>query len=371
MRLNIAPKLFIGFLVIIFTNVFFFVIITKLDDLNSIANILKRQNEIKNDLARIKTQHNVQGLMAYSYEKVGKLESVDNFRQVNKDIIGLIDTFSVRADSIYLLDSLITQKNNFDRVSSKPLVSLMDVSHNLRTYNAVYNNMFDSLVQTQSVNPSDKRAEVLKTVLGDIDKKLTVEIEGAQSSIIGQTDAHIREIQDRVSNVKQVTMTILAAMAAFSIIFALFFSRAITNSMRRLKESASTIGKGNFDFNVSGYPHDEIGELATAFHDMANDLKNAQEELVKSKRLAAIGEIVASVNHEINNPLMIISGNAQFLEMSMEGYPDEMKERVRAILDETERISLVTRKLREIRNPVIENYTASGEQMINLEKSTL
>ena len=103
---------------------------------------------------------------------------------------------------------------------------------------------------------------------------------------------------------------------------------------------------------------------------MAYDLKNAQEELVRSKRLAAIGEVVASINHEINNPLMIISGNAQFLEMSMDGYPDELRDRVRAIIEETDRISRVTRKLREIRKPIVEDYTSSGEQMINIDKSS-
>jgi len=46
-----------------------------------------------------------------------------------------------------------------------------------------------------------------------------------------------------------------------------------------------------------------------------------------------------------------------------------MKERVKVILEETERISNVTRKLREIRNPIVEEYTSSGEQMINLDKS--
>ena len=140
--------------------------------------------------------------------------------------------------------------------------------------------------------------------------------------------------------------------------------------MRRLKESAAVIGKGNFNFDASGYPNDEIGDLASAFFVMATDLKNAQDELMKSRRLAAIGEVVASVNHEINNPLMIISGNAQFLEMSMNNFPPEMKDRVRIILEETDRISRVTKKLREIKNPVVEDYTSSGEQMINLEKST-
>jgi len=56
--------------------------------------------------------------------------------------------------------------------------------------------------------------------------------------------------------------------------------------------------------------------------------------------------------------------------MSMKEYPDDMKERVKVILEETERISSVTKKLREIRNPVVEEYTSSGEQMIDLDRSS-
>jgi hypothetical protein len=52
------------------------------------------------------------------------------------------------------------------------------------------------------------------------------------------------------------------------------------------------------------------------------------------------------------------------------GITEDTKERIRAILEETERISQVTRKLRDIKNPVVEDYTSSGEQMINLDKST-
>ncbi|HAJ78531.1 MAG TPA: hypothetical protein DCO75_02065, partial [Fibrobacteres bacterium] len=50
-------------------------------------------------------------------------------------------------------------------------------------------------------------------------------------------------------------------------------------------------------------------------------------------------------------------------------YPEKTNELIQKILEETERISRVTKKLREIKNPVVEDYTASGEQMINLDKS--
>ena len=195
-------------------------------------------------------------------------------------------------------------------------------------------------------------------------------IDSVENNIEQRTNVHIKDVEIQVKNVQNITWIIIIGVTLFGSIFALFFSRHITIALRRLKESASTIGKGDFDVAPTGYPNDEIGDLATAFFEMAVDLKNTQDELIKSKRLAAIGEVVASVNHEINNPLMIISGNAQFLEMTMEGYPPEMLERVRTILEETERISKVTRKLREIKNPVVEDYTSSGEQMINLDKSS-
>ncbi|MCX7725707.1 MAG: HAMP domain-containing protein, partial [Chitinispirillaceae bacterium] len=190
-----------------------------------------------------------------------------------------------------------------------------------------------------------------------------------ESIVDFQTNQYIKEVELRIKGVKEMTIYIIVGVTVTAMIFGLWFSTYITNSLRRLKSAAATIGRGDFNVDPHGYPNDEIGDLASAFFQMSIDLKNAQESLIRSKRLAAIGEIVASVNHEINNPLMIISGNAQFLKMMMTNYPQEMQERVQTILEEAERISRVTKKLREIKNPIVEDYTSSGEQMINLDKS--
>ena len=233
--------------------------------------------------------------------------------------------------------------------------------------------MFDSVVQSKSspVTPVPKRkVDVWREIREDASTKLTRVVDSAETVIDYQTDQRIKEIGLKVSNVQSMTIYILIGVTISALVFGLWFSTYITNSLRRLTVSAGNIGKGDFDVDPHGYPGDEIGDLASAFFQMSIDLKNAQEALVRSKRLAAIGEVVASVNHEINNPLMIISGNAQFLQMTMNDYPEEMRERVHTILEETERISRVTRKLREIENPVVEDYTSSGEQMINLDKSS-
>lgn len=367
MRIRIAVKLFIGFLVVIFLNVFFFVIVSKIENVNIITRILKKQNEIKNDILRLKTLHRIQGPSIISYEKIRHPQSVLNFQETQQKIIAVFDSICIKYDSIYDIDSALIQQTSYNQNCSVPLQPLRMILDTISIFNNIYSNMFDSIVQKK---PSGNKKTVWRNLLNDADNRISLALDSAEAIIDQQTNLRIKDVELRVNNIKQITIAIIAGVTLFAIIFAFFFSQSVTNALRRLKESASTIGRGDFNVAPSGYPNDEIGDLATAFFEMAIDLKNTQEDLIKSKRLAAIGEVVASVNHEINNPLMIISGNAQFLEMTMEGYPKEMLERIHTILEETERISKVTRKLREIKNPVVEDYTSSGEQMINLDKSS-
>ncbi|HEX3019109.1 MAG TPA: histidine kinase dimerization/phospho-acceptor domain-containing protein [Chitinispirillaceae bacterium] len=368
MRISIGPKLFIGFLVVIFLNVFFFVIVSKMENVNTITRILKKQNEIKNDILRLKTLHRIQGPSIISYEKIGHPQSVHNFQQTQQKIISVFDSICLKYDSIINIDSALIQQTIHNQNYPGPLQPLKMFLDTINVFNKIYSNMFDSIVMGKP--NGNKKLSIWRNLLNDADNRISSAMDSAEIFIEQQTNLRIKDVESRVNNIKQMTLLIIAGVTLFAIIFAYIFSQHITNALRRLKESASTIGRGDFNVAPSGYPNDEIGDLATAFFEMAIDLKNTQEDLIKSKRLAAIGEVVASVNHEINNPLMIISGNAQFLEMTMEGYPKEMLERIKTILEETERISKVTRKLREIKNPVVEDYTSSGEQMINLDKSS-
>ncbi|MBN1576262.1 MAG: HAMP domain-containing protein [Chitinispirillaceae bacterium] len=369
MRITIAPKLFFGFVVIIVLNVFFIVIVSNLENVNSIAAILKRQNDIKNRMLRLKTLHRVQAPSVASFERLGRQESVDNFDHTQREIISLCDSISVKLDSINDRPAGAVDENR-STINPTTVQSLKSSMDALRLYNSLYSTMFDSIVQARNNAVPKKKIVVWHEILDSSGTKLTRVIDSAEAILDYQTNERIKEVELRVSNVRSMTIYILICVTVTAMIFGLWFSTYITNSLRRLTVSASNIGKGNFNVDPHGYPGDEIGDLASAFFQMSVDLKNAQEALVRSKRLAAIGEVVASVNHEINNPLMIISGNAQFLQMTMNEYPEEMRERVRTIIEETDRISRVTRKLREIKNPVVEDYTSSGEQMINLDKSS-
>jgi signal transduction histidine kinase len=89
--------------------------------------------------------------------------------------------------------------------------------------------------------------------------------------------------------------------------------------------------------------NDEIGELAKAFNGMLNRLDNAIEEQERMCRLAATGELAATLAHEIKNPLNAIGGAATYIGKNTKG--SLVKEFVSVITSEVSRINNLTSTL--------------------------
>ena len=90
---------------------------------------------------------------------------------------------------------------------------------------------------------------------------------------------------------------------------------------------------------------DEIGELGRSFNRMAHslkehrkeleeanrslkirndELKELHKELIRSERMAAVGELAAGLSHEIDNPIGVILG---FAELLLEDMPEARRRR--------------------------------------------
>jgi len=89
--------------------------------------------------------------------------------------------------------------------------------------------------------------------------------------------------------------------------------------------------------------YDEIGELSNAFNEMLNRLDNAIEEQERMCRLAATGELAATLAHEIKNPLNAIGGAANYIGKHTKG--SLVKEFVAVITSEVSRINNLTSTL--------------------------
>jgi len=80
-----------------------------------------------------------------------------------------------------------------------------------------------------------------------------------------------------------------------------FFARTITEPVRQLVRGAEQIGRGNLDYRIEVRGRDEIGQLATAFTDMAAKRKRAEQALRESEQwlsttLKSIGDAVIATD---------------------------------------------------------------------------
>ena len=86
------------------------------------------------------------------------------------------------------------------------------------------------------------------------------------------------------------------------------------------------------------------------------ELKESRNRLVKTERLTAIGEVAASVAHEIRNPLAAIGGFARSVFQTL-AEEDRNKSKVKVIVEETDRLEQILSGLLEFSRPSMPRFT--------------
>lgn len=136
-----------------------------------------------------------------------------------------------------------------------------------------------------------------------------------------------------------------------------------TGPIKRLSETVASFADGHFEKEVSTRREDEIGRLVAGFNVMSWKLKNAyaalqgkveasnqqlaiayqtlterQEQLIRSEKMAALGQLSAGFAHEIRNPLTSFKLFIQSLEKDVE-LDAAQKEDVEIITREIDRMN--------------------------------
>jgi PAS domain S-box-containing protein len=110
--------------------------------------------------------------------------------------------------------------------------------------------------------------------------------------------------------------------------------------------------------------------LPRGFQVSARDMteqKLMREKLLKAERLGAIGEVVVTVRHEINNPLTTVIGNIELL-LERHGDKDgDLKMRLETILNNSLRIAEIVQKLQAIKRDKAVEYV-KGVSMTDLKQ---
>lgn len=103
---------------------------------------------------------------------------------------------------------------------------------------------------------------------------------------------------------------VLAEIAALMVTF-YFFRTWMLKPIAAIRLATEEIASGNLEYRLEESETDELGALAREVNHMAGSLAVAQKQLKQKERVAATGEMVSVVAHNIRNPVAGIRATAQ------------------------------------------------------------
>jgi signal transduction histidine kinase len=178
-------------------------------------------------------------------------------------------------------------------------------------------------------------------------------IQDRANRITEKSEASIRasraEVLAAEESIHRWVMVLLIGAPILAIAIVLSVGRSIAGPLGRLRAGAMRLASGDLDTRIDVGTDDEFGALARQFNSMTVALKENQERLVQSEKLAGIGRLAAGVAHEINNPLAVILGYARLLGKNARG---PLADDVRIIEEEAIRARDIVEGLLDLSRPL-------------------
>jgi two-component system NtrC family sensor kinase len=187
-----------------------------------------------------------------------------------------------------------------------------------------------------------------------------------------QMEVPIGDLMVQLLESRRIILVAIILDALVLIIFGSFLlTRVLVNPLKELAGLTQKISEGDFNQTIAVTSTNEIGQLIDSFNRMIirlkenqeslesyleslettnKKLKEAQEELIRSEKLASIGRFAAGVAHEVGNPLGAILGYTGILEKGGVDQ-EEAKDYLRRIEREIERINRIVRELLNFARP--------------------
>lgn len=177
-----------------------------------------------------------------------------------------------------------------------------------------------------------------------------------------------------------IFLAVMAAAAAFSVRWA----RSVFRPVERMDATMRLVAAGDSAARVGPVgTGDELGALAQhldelldiiddktrALQNWANELdrkvaerthelaqsnatlRRAQGQLVKSEKLAAIGQLTASIAHEIHNPIAVMQGNLDLMRETLGPNAGTVQDELRLLDAQIERMRLIVNQLLQHARP--------------------
>ena len=191
---------------------------------------------------------------------------------------------------------------------------------------------------------------------------------------VGFLEAPFREVKQ---NILAALIGLFALIMAAGVVLSLRGARSIFRPIERMDATIGAVEKGDAAARTGSVEGGEeiarlAGHLDTLLDTVAAreaelkqlnaeldqkvvertaELREAQRQLVRSEKLAAIGQLTAGVAHEINNPVAVMQGNLDLMRELLGPSADGVSTEIRLLDEQINRIRVIVTKLLQYARP--------------------
>ncbi|MEK6719009.1 MAG: ATP-binding protein [candidate division NC10 bacterium] len=184
---------------------------------------------------------------------------------------------------------------------------------------------------------------------------------GSQATVNGilHVDMSFRKTQEQIAEMEGTALwTMLLTAAVLAAGGTILMVRLVERPVGSLMRAMAKVEGGDLETRAGPGQRDELGRLAQSFNAMVDRLKAAraeievfhQQRLARAEHLATLGELAASLAHEVKNPLAGIAGAIQVMADELPE-TDPRKEIMGEILDQVHRLDKTVRDLLAFARP--------------------
>lgn len=273
--------------------------------------------------------------------------------------IAQLQYFHTQDDSVraHLADVMIEliDRINLNRDAFEPLISTDRERELYDKFDGLWEQYINIWFEYVSLSKSGNTSKAQKLLNVDAQKVFEDMSAALEELVLGNQSASFeaaRDAEKTFQTTKDVARGVLAITVLLAAAIAWSLARWITVPVRQLSTAADDVAAGRLDVHVDLRGRDEIGHLADAFNHMTRSLRDArdkieaqqytlreaneelevknrdledamrrlreaQQQLVMREKMASLGNLVAGVAHEINNPVGAVASAADTSERSI------------------------------------------------------
>ena len=290
----------------------------------------------------------------YQYTKHSNAEALDDYIATTKRLLVTTTQDAIISYDLATLESYLEVALRNEKIA---YIRILDSSNNTLA-EAGTKQLKDSFrIDTDYGSVDD----------GLFDDKISVDIDKVNYGSI-EIGFNIQPFEASLKRILQLAGFIVSVELILVLVFSFFIGSILTKQLKILRNAARNIAKGDYTQSITVKGHDEVADVAHAFSAMVNNLRHSEEmaqsyqeellefnkdlearvksrtqeitaqknkleeayenltvtkeQLIKSEKMASIGQLAAGVAHEINNPIAFIKSNLHSLKKYISLYKE-------------------------------------------------